>query len=47
MTRSHPWPKTIDGVLLRDPTAADVDVIASFRNLPEVNHWLVVTREEA
>lgn len=42
----HPWPRTIDGVLLRDPVEADVDVIARFRNLPEVNRWLVVTREE-
>lgn len=45
MTRSHPWPKTINGVLLRDPNETDVEVIASFRNLPEVNHWLVATHE--
>ncbi|REF29143.1 RimJ/RimL family protein N-acetyltransferase [Calidifontibacter indicus] len=43
--RTSPWPKTVDGVLLRDPTPADVDVIATFRNLPDVNRWLIVTHE--
>lgn len=32
-------------MLLRDPTPADVDAIASFRNLPEVGRWLIVAHE--
>ena len=45
VSRTSPWPKTIDSVLLRDPTPADVDAIASFRNLPEVGRWLLVALE--
>lgn len=45
VTVTSPWPKTINGVLLRDPAPHDVDVIASFRNLPSVNRWLIVTHE--
>ncbi|WP_040156955.1 GNAT family N-acetyltransferase [Mobilicoccus massiliensis] len=45
MTPSHPWPKTVDDVLLRDPTEADIDVIAGFRNLPAVNRWTLLTHE--
>lgn len=41
----RPWPKTINGVLLRDPQDADIEVIASFRNLPEVNRWMIVTHQ--
>lgn len=32
-------------MLLRDPLERDIDVIASFRNLPEVNRWMIVTHE--
>ncbi|WP_462418830.1 GNAT family N-acetyltransferase [Kytococcus sp. Marseille-QA3725] len=46
MNRPSPWPKTVDGVLLRDPLPADVEVIASFRNLPEVNRWMLRTHVE-
>lgn len=45
VTQSHPWSKTVNGVLLRDPRDTDIDVIASFRNLPEVNRWLIVTHQ--
>jgi RimJ/RimL family protein N-acetyltransferase len=45
VTCSHPWPKTVNDVLLRDPRDTDIDVIASFRNLPEVNRWLIVTHQ--
>lgn len=46
MTRTSPWPKTVFGVLLRDPRPEDVDVIADFRNAPEVNRWMVRTYVE-
>lgn len=45
VTPSYPWPKTVDGVLLRDPREADIDVIAGFRNEPEVNHWLIAPHQ--
>ncbi|GAB3623630.1 GNAT family protein [Mariniluteicoccus endophyticus] len=45
MTQASPWPKTVNGVLLRDPCSGDADIIATFRNLPGVNRWLIVTHE--
>lgn len=43
MTCVSPWPKTVAGVLLRDPREADLDVMVSFRNLPSVNRWMLRT----
>lgn len=32
-------------MLLLDPASADVPVIAGFRNVPEVNRWMIATHE--
>lgn len=43
MSRTSPWPLTVDGVLLRDSHDDDIEVILGYRNLPEVNRWMIRT----
>lgn len=38
-----PWPARRDGLLFREPTEADVEVLLQFRNDPGVNHFMVRT----
>jgi RimJ/RimL family protein N-acetyltransferase len=42
-----PWPVERDGLLFREPTAADVEIVSSFRNDPGVNRFMVRTHVEA
>ncbi|SNC64231.1 Protein N-acetyltransferase, RimJ/RimL family [Kytococcus aerolatus] len=37
---------TVSDVLLRDPRPGDIDSLLEYRNLPEVNRWMVATHEE-
>ena len=41
--RPSPWPVRIDDLLLRDPVEADLEALLSFRNDPDVNHFMVRT----
>lgn len=41
-----PWPMTIDNVLLREATAADVETMLTFRNDPAVNRFTIRTYVE-
>lgn len=40
---ASPWPARRDGLLFREPTEADVEVLLQFRNDPGVNHFMVRT----
>lgn len=40
---SNPWPMTVDSVLLRDATNADVESLLAFRNDDEVNRFMLHT----
>ncbi|WP_205859670.1 GNAT family N-acetyltransferase [Phycicoccus endophyticus] len=41
------WPRAVGGLVLRPPTAADVDPILAWRNRPEVTRWLLRTNVDA
>lgn len=41
--RVSPWPVERDGLLFREATEADVEVLVSFRNDPGVNRFMVRT----
>lgn len=43
---ASPWPARRDGLLFREPTEADVEVLLQFRNDPGVNHFMVRTSVE-
>jgi RimJ/RimL family protein N-acetyltransferase len=38
-----PWPMRLDGLLFREAVESDIEVLQSFRNDPEVNHFMVRT----
>lgn len=40
---SSPWPRTVDGLLLREAVEADIEALLSFRNDADVNRWMVRT----
>jgi RimJ/RimL family protein N-acetyltransferase len=42
MSRS-PWPLQQDGLLFRDAVESDIEALRSFRNDPDVNHFMVHT----
>ncbi|MHA7157554.1 GNAT family N-acetyltransferase [Glutamicibacter endophyticus] len=41
-----PWPVELDSVTLRYPTAGDIEQVLAFRNLPEVNRFMIRTSVE-
>lgn len=40
---SSPWPKRVGPLLLREPAAADIEQLLSFRNDPVVNRFMLRT----
>lgn len=38
--RNTPWPMTVDHVLLREATDADIETLLTFRNDPQVNRFM-------
>jgi len=46
MTRPELWPRRTERLELRLPTEADLDAVLTWRNLPEVNRWLLRTDVE-
>lgn len=40
---ASPWPIRTDGLLFREATESDIEVLQSFRNDPLVNHFMVRT----
>lgn len=45
-TPPSPWPMRRDGLLFREATEADVEVLLTFRNDPGINHFMVRTHVE-
>ncbi|YAL83523.1 GNAT family N-acetyltransferase [Dermacoccaceae bacterium W4C1] len=41
-----PWPRTVDGLVLRRPDPADVEAMLAFRNLPEANRFMMNTHSD-
>ena len=41
--RPSPWPLRIGTLLFREATEADIEVLQSFRNDPDVNRFMVRT----
>lgn len=39
----EPWPKVVDHITLRYPSADEIEALVAFRNLPEVNQWMLRT----
>ncbi|KYH44090.1 GNAT family N-acetyltransferase [Branchiibius sp. NY16-3462-2] len=39
----RPWPKLVDGLTLRYPSASEIEDLLAFRNLPDVNRWMLRT----
>lgn len=46
MSRTDPWPMTVDGLLLRDPVESDIDTLLAFRNDPDANRFTFRTHVE-
>lgn len=42
----QPWPKNVDELTLRYPSTAEVEDLLAFRNLAQVNHWMLRTNVE-
>ena len=39
----EPWPKVVDRITLRYPSADEIEELLAFRNRPEVNRWMLRT----
>ena len=43
----EPWPKVVDHITPRYPSADEIEGLVAFRNLPEVNQWMLRTHVDA
>lgn len=44
--KTSPWPMSVESVLLRDAGSNDIEALLAFRNLPEVNRFMIRTSVE-
>ncbi len=45
--RASPWPAQADGLVFRDAAESDLEAVQAFRNVPEVNRFMVRTHVDA